>query len=66
MRQAAHTLKSSSAAFGARELARACERIESACRDGDWSGLSALITFVVAEHEKVQGELADLRGSYEG
>jgi len=55
VRGAAHTLKGLGATFGAAELARLCQRVETHPGVGDEVGL--LVRAIVAEHERVAAAL---------
>jgi HPt (histidine-containing phosphotransfer) domain-containing protein len=58
LRQAAHTLKSSSASVGALELSALCAQAEAGARDGDTVALPSVLDRLVAEGERI---LAGLR-----
>ena len=53
VRQAAHALKSSSANVGALAFAELCKTIELAAAEGRLDDVSALVSSVVPEHQKV-------------
>jgi HPt (histidine-containing phosphotransfer) domain-containing protein len=61
-RQAAHTLKSSSANVGARQLALLSKQLEDACRNNSMEKAGLLLDRITTEHGRVvaalQGELA--------
>ncbi len=52
--RAAHTLKTSSATFGATALSECCEQIEMIAAESRWGALDRLIEFAQKEYEKVQ------------
>jgi CheY-like chemotaxis protein len=54
LQQAAHTLKSSSALFGAINLSQFCQLLEASGSTGTWTEASALMPQVKKEYEKVQ------------
>jgi HPt (histidine-containing phosphotransfer) domain-containing protein len=62
-RRSAHTLKSNALTFGAGDLARVCEEIEAAARDGDLAPGRARIDDVDGMWIGVRDELVSLRGS---
>lgn len=53
VRLAVHTLKSSSASVGARDLSQLCAEAEQALRDGTVDGAAALLARLRAEAERV-------------
>jgi two-component system, sensor histidine kinase and response regulator len=53
VRQAAHALKSSSASVGALAFAELCKTIELAAAEGRLPEVSALVSSLVSEHQKV-------------
>ncbi|MEW6497572.1 MAG: response regulator [Cyanobacteriota bacterium] len=55
--EAAHTLKSSSALFGATSLSHFCQELEASGFRGKWAEAAALMPQVEAEYEKVQAAL---------
>ncbi len=55
--EAAHTLKSSSALFGATSLSHFCQELETSGLRGKWTEAAALMPQVKAEYEKVQAAL---------
>lgn len=57
LQQAAHTLKSTSALFGATNLAQFCQRLEVSVSAGIWAEATALIPQLETEYEKVQTAL---------
>ena len=60
--QAAHSLKGSSASFGASGLAKLAEKIEMAGKDGDLETCKAALPEVEAEYEKVRASLTSEAG----
>jgi signal transduction histidine kinase/CheY-like chemotaxis protein len=58
--QAAHTLKSNSALFGATRLSELCQELESMGRDGIWEGIEEKVQQIEAEFEKVKSGLAGI------
>ncbi len=56
-RRAAHTLKSTSASFGAQGLAAQCREIEGAAGAGDLVGLDERIELAAASYERVEAAL---------
>ena len=55
----AHTLRGTSAAFGAVRLGALCADIEQAAPGGDSSGLARLVDAVASEFERVQASLVE-------
>jgi HPt (histidine-containing phosphotransfer) domain-containing protein len=62
-RRAAHTLKSTSASFGANDLAGRCRQIEQAAAAGDLAGLEEQVTAAQAAYAEV---VAALRAAVSG
>lgn len=66
LRRRAHTLGSTSAAFGAERLAALCRELESCAQTGDCAAAAPLVEPVVAEWERVRtalpGALAQVAG----
>ncbi|MGH2773280.1 MAG: Hpt domain-containing protein [Actinomycetota bacterium] len=60
--QAAHSLKGSSASFGASGLAKLAEKIELAGKDGDLATCKAVFPEVEAEYERVRAGLSSEAG----
>ncbi len=56
-RRAAHTLKSTSASFGANGLAAQCREIEAAAGAGDLGGLAAQVDLAAASYVDVEAAL---------
>ena len=61
LQQAAHTLKSSSAVFGATSLSHFCQELEVSGSSGTWAKAVALMSQVETEYEKVQTALRQER-----
>jgi len=61
LQQAAHTLKSSSAIFGATSLSHFCQELEVSGSTGTWAKAAALMSQVETEYEKVQTALRQER-----
>jgi len=61
LQQAAHTLKSSSAVFGATSLSHFCQELEVSGSTGTWAKAAALMSQVETEYEKVQTALRQER-----
>jgi CheY-like chemotaxis protein/HPt (histidine-containing phosphotransfer) domain-containing protein len=59
LRIAAHTLKSSSAAIGATNLANICKDLEAMSRAGRIEGASEIVLHLEAEYEKVKAALQE-------
>ena len=59
LRIAAHTLKSSSAAIGATNLANLCKDLEAMSRAGSIEGASEKVLHLEAEYEKVKAALQE-------
>ncbi len=59
--RAAHTLKSTAAAFGAGRLAGLCQRLEATIQVGGVAGLGGLVDEARAEYERVRAELLEIR-----
>ncbi len=57
LQHAAHTLKSSSALFGATSLFQFCQALEVSGSTGSWTEAAALMPQVKTEYEKVQATL---------
>jgi len=55
----AHSLKGSSASFGATGLAGLCSAVETALGEGDAHGVQRLLQEVAAEHERVRAALTN-------
>ena len=56
-RRAAHTLKSTSASFGAERLSGLCRQIEAAAAAGNLVGLDQSVELAAAEYVRVEVEL---------
>ena len=56
-RRAAHTLKSTSATFGANDLAAQCRDIEAAAAAGDLTGLDGRVASAEAAYAQVEAAL---------
>jgi CheY-like chemotaxis protein len=61
LQHAAHTLKSSTAIFGATSLSQLCQTLEAIGSNGNWTKASALMLQVEKEYEKVQAALLQER-----
>jgi len=61
LEQAAHTLKSSSALFGATSLSHFCQELEVRGSTGSWTEAAALMPQVKTEYEKVRTALQQER-----
>ncbi len=61
LQQAAHTLKSSSALFGATSLSQFCQELEVSGSTGTWIEVAVLMPQVKTEYEKVQTALLQER-----
>jgi HPt (histidine-containing phosphotransfer) domain-containing protein len=61
LQEAAHTLKSSSAVFGATSLSHFCQELEVSGSSGTWAKAAALMSQVETEYEKVQTALRQER-----
>lgn len=61
LQHAAHTLKSSTALFGATSLSQFCQVLEAIGSNGTWAEASALMPQVEREYEKVQAALLQER-----
>ena len=61
LQEAAHTLKSSSAVFGATSLSHFCQELEVSGSTGTWAKAAALMSQVETEYEKVQTALRQER-----
>jgi HPt (histidine-containing phosphotransfer) domain-containing protein len=59
-RRAAHTLKSTSASFGANELAARCREIEAAAAAGTLEGLDGQVELAAASYGQVQEALRSM------
>ncbi|MBD1891924.1 response regulator [Coleofasciculus sp. FACHB-SPT9] len=57
LRQASHTLKASSAALGAVQLATLCKQLEAMSRTGEIAGASKIVVQIETEYEKVKTAL---------
>jgi signal transduction histidine kinase/CheY-like chemotaxis protein len=66
LRMAAHTLKSSSADFGARDFSAVCRDLEAKCRDGELEGVSELVARLEREYPPVKEELERAAAEYAG
>jgi HPt (histidine-containing phosphotransfer) domain-containing protein len=66
VRRAAHTLKSTSATFGAGELAAQCREIEAAATAGSLAGLEARVDQAVASYGRVETALRAAMTAGEG
>jgi HPt (histidine-containing phosphotransfer) domain-containing protein len=60
LRRAAHTLKSTSAQFGATDLAALCKQIEALAAAGDVQAAAPLIERVVRDYPAVEAALNGL------
>jgi signal transduction histidine kinase/CheY-like chemotaxis protein/PAS domain-containing protein len=67
VRRVAHSLKSNSADFGARELNKLCLQLETLARSGSLVGASELADQIAAEYQRVAIRLVEIkdRGSIE-
>ncbi len=63
VRDLAHTVKGSSANFGAGELADLCRMLEQQARDGDLTAAKVAISAIVVEYERVRAALLAERTS---
>ena len=63
LRIAAHTLKSSSAAIGATNLANLCKDLEAMSRAGRIEGASEIVLHLEAEYQKVKAALQEYQSS---
>lgn len=63
LQHAAHTLKSSTALFGATNLSQFCQVLEAIGSNGNWTEVSALMPKVKREYEKVQAALLEERSA---
>ncbi len=61
LQQAAHTLKSNSALFGATSLSQFCQELEVRASTGTWPEATALMSQVETEYEKVHQALLQER-----
>ena len=61
LQYAAHTLKSSSALFGATSLSQFCQQLEVSGSTGSWTEVAALMPQVKTEYEKVHTALRQER-----
>ena len=61
--RAAHTLKSSSATIGARDLSALCQRLEADARGGPVADAGARVEEIAAAFERVRVELGGLQAS---
>jgi HPt (histidine-containing phosphotransfer) domain-containing protein len=61
LRRAAHSLKSSSANFGALTLAKLCREVEDGARAGAPQGADGQVAQVEAEYERVRHALLGMR-----
>lgn len=61
LRRAAHSMKSNSASFGAKGLAKLCEEIEERAKAGALDGVGAVIEEAVAAYPAVAGALRAAR-----
>jgi HPt (histidine-containing phosphotransfer) domain-containing protein len=67
LRRAAHSLKSSSASFGALRLSNKCKELEDMGKAGALEGAAEQIDHIAAEYEKTRAALeATQRGSSHG
>ncbi len=57
LRQASHTLKASSAALGAIQLATLCKQLEAMSRAGEIAGASKIVVQIETEYETVKAAL---------
>ena len=57
LRDAAHTLKSSSANLGAVALTQACRGLETTARNQQWDGTQSMVDAIALEFEQVRGAL---------
>ena len=62
VRRAAHSLKSTSASFGAMALSDMCKQVEAAARDGNLDGLTEIVAQIENEYkqstELIKAEIA--------
>jgi len=64
LRRAAHSLKSTSATFGAMDLSAKCKDLEMMAKSGALEGAEAQIAVVATEYERAKAELETVqRGS---
>ncbi len=64
LRRAAHSLKSTSATFGAMDLSAKCKDLEMTAKSGALQGAEAQIAMVKSEYERAKAELETVqRGS---
>lgn len=61
LRRAAHTLKSTSASFGAMFLHSLCKELEMLARSGKLSGTNELLRKIKTEFEKVKTDLQKMK-----
>ncbi len=61
--RSAHTLKSTSASFGATALSEACRELEAAARTGELEGAPRLLTRIGKELAAARTELLKIKGS---
>lgn len=61
--RSAHTLKSTSASFGATALSRACRELETAVKAGELDGAPRLLTRIEKELAAAKVELLTIKGS---
>lgn len=63
IRQVAHTLKSSSASVGARDLSRTCAELEARIREGQVHDLAPAVAVLVGHIEAARAALRDVIGA---
>jgi HPt (histidine-containing phosphotransfer) domain-containing protein len=61
--RSAHTLKSTSASFGATALSRACRELETAAKAGELEGAPLLLIRIEKELAAAKTELLKIKGS---
>lgn len=57
LQRASHSLKSSSAAFGAMQLSQQCKEVEAMAEAGAWDGAAARIERIAAEYDQARTAL---------
>lgn len=62
-RDAAHTLKSSSASLGCLALSESCRQMEAMASEGDAAGTRSLLTQIESQHTEAVAFLAALQDS---
>ena len=61
--RAAHSIKGAAGNFGARELARQAQQIESHAKAADFPGVSSLLPALESEYARVKAAMESLRAS---